>query len=463
MELNDEDLEDINNEIYEWMDTYMQSESIKMSSDNFQQQMIVDITKIFYEYWLDCDICQEDDYDEIEEIIEEFVSIYFYVCNIPEYCNRYNSTLKNVDINHINILSQQIEKIRAIPQAKQKTKEWYLTRYNLITASNIWKSLNSEAQRNSLIYEKCKPFDMKSNYGCNTESTLHWGVKYEPLSILLYEHMFNTKIEDFGIIPHNKYNFIGASPDGINCDLNNPNLYGRMIEVKNIYNREITGIPKIEYWIQTQIQMETCDLDECDFIETRFKEYSENEYYEDIEHEYKGVILHFIQRTNTFQMDASSIVAIHNVNEPVYKYMPIDIATDKETIQLWVDGMKESNKNLVLFSTIYWYLDELSCVLIKRNRLWFEAALPIIKNTWDTIVKERIEGYGHRAAKKREKKEIIPKETLVETETTNNDTITTDSSNTTNKKIKNIPLTNYVCLIKLDSGNSNSIAPTILL
>ena len=46
-----------------------------------------------------------------------------------------------------------------------------------------------------------------------------------------------------------------------------------MLEVKNIYNREIRGIPKEEYWIQMQIQMETCDLDICDFLETRFLEY----------------------------------------------------------------------------------------------------------------------------------------------------------------------------------------------
>ena len=53
-----------------------------------------------------------------------------------------------------------------------------------------------------------------------------------------------------------------------------------MVEIKNIVNREITGRPKEEYWIQTQIQMEVCDLDECDFVETRFKEYDSKEDYD---------------------------------------------------------------------------------------------------------------------------------------------------------------------------------------
>ena len=58
--------------------------------------------------------------------------------------------------------------------------------------------------------------------------------------------------------------------------------YGRMLEIKNPFSRKITGIPKFEYWIQMQIQMETCDFNECDFLETKFVEYnSEQEFIED--------------------------------------------------------------------------------------------------------------------------------------------------------------------------------------
>ena len=45
----------------------------------------------------------------------------------------------------------------------------------------------------------------------------------------------------------------------------NQGLDGRMLEVKNMYNRDINGIPKEEYWIQMQIQLETCNLECCDF------------------------------------------------------------------------------------------------------------------------------------------------------------------------------------------------------
>ena len=112
----------------------------------------------------------------------------------------------------------------------------------------------------------------------NTNTTLHWGQKYEPLSVKIYEHTYNTKVEDFGCIQHEIYTFLGASPDGINVDPTSQR-YGRMLEIKNIVNREIDGIPKKEYWIQMQLQMEVCDLDECDFLETKFTEYEDIQAY----------------------------------------------------------------------------------------------------------------------------------------------------------------------------------------
>ena len=50
---------------------------------------------------------------------------------------------------------------------------------------------------------------------------------------------------------------------------------------------------------------------------------------------------------------------------------------------------------------IYWRLDQLSCVLVLRNKLWFKKALPIIEGVWKDIEHERIHGYEHRAPKRR--------------------------------------------------------------
>jgi len=436
-ELSFNDLSNIEEDIYETMEEYMINEILTISSPNFYKKFVEDISLLYYDYFLDCGICDEDDYDEIEDIVQQLSEIYFDICDIP-LRSMFNSANDNDFEPNIEILINKITKLKEIPQAKQKSAEWNNVRNNLLTASNIWKIFSSEAQYNSFVYEKCKPMDEnKIDYmNVNTSSSLHWGVKYEPVTIMIYEDMYKTKIDEFGCIPHEKYNFIGASPDGINCDPNNKPLFGRMLEIKNIYNREITGTPKQEYWIQTQIQMETCDLDECDFVETRFKEYdNEENFYQDSQHDYRGVILYFIKRTTAINNNFNS-----SINLPVYKYMPLELEKNKNAIDKWVKETKDLCKEeYVLFNTLYWYLDEFSCVLIKRNRLWFETALPKIKEVWSVILKERVEGYEHRASKKKIKTEIV-------VETMNNN----------DKHIKNLPLSNHICLVKLSGNETNT-------
>jgi hypothetical protein len=250
---------------------------------------------------------------------------------------------------------------------------------------------------NQLIYEKCQPikvFDSplpnSSPVMVNVNTTLHWGQKYEPLSVLIYEKLYNTKVDDFGCLKHDTYMFLGASPDGINIDTSS-DRFGRMLEIKNVVNREITGIPKKEYWIQTQLQMEVCDLDECDFLETRFVEF-ENEaaFYEDTTDKKKGIIMYF-----------------HSPDgKPHYIYKIVDVI-DRKKIIAWEDETMEQNeKTRVWIKTIYWKLEEMSCVLIQRNKTWFQTNIGQIEKVWRIIEEERITGYEHRAPKRREKKDV---------------------------------------------------------
>ena len=70
---------------------------------------------------------------------------------------------------------------------------------------------------------------------------------------------------------------------------------------------------------------------------------------------------------------------------------------------------------------IYWKLDEISCILVPRNKLWFNSVVHDIKNIWEIILYERIHGYEHRKPKKRKKKNkknilVIKTETLQSTQ-----------------------------------------------
>ena len=286
-------------------------------------------------------------------------------------------------------ITQQINNLRSIPQPQQRTEEWYLFRHNILTASNLWKIFNTESTYNSFIYEKCKPYSQGEKYGFI--SSLNWGKIFEPVSISIYEEKYNTKIEDFGCIINKNIPYLGASPDGINVNIDS-NLYGRMLEVKNIVNREINGIPKEDYWIQMQLQLECCDLEYCDFLETRFKEYEdEDDFYnkDSNDYEYKGIIISFTKD-----------------NETENKYLPINFDINRENIKNWkTDTINEMLLlGYQLKKEYYWYLDEFSCVVIKRNRLWIDKAKEQIKEVWDIIQKEKKEGYEHRNTKKKQNK-----------------------------------------------------------
>jgi putative phage-type endonuclease len=386
------------------MDIYIEENPTAVSEPDFHECFVDSIKELFFIQFEEQIYFNEDIEDDMNDILDDAFNIYFE----SFYQGRTSNNIENEEIvetvfqnNNINTLNQiKIEYLRTLPQPVQRTPAWYLFRHNLITASNAYKAFESQSTVNQLIFEKCQPLKMNDDKFSmvNVNSTFHWGQKYEPLSVLLYEHIYNTKIEDFGCIQHNTYNFLGASPDGINIDKNS-NLYGRMLEIKNIVNREITGIPKKEYWIQTQLQMEVCDLDECDFLETKFTEYENfKEFCNDgqektLKDEFKGIIMYFSTKEG----------------RPFYIYKPLQI-TDYTEIDIWEEQMIEKYEseehNMLWIKNHYWKLEKLSCVLILRNRKWFQDNIVQLEKVWNIILKERETGYEHRAPVKRVKKEL---------------------------------------------------------
>ena len=91
--------------------------------------------------------------------------------------------------------------------------------------------------------------------------------------------------------------------------------------------------------------------------------------------------------------------------------MPLTIDLNPETVNDWINSIRlEKESEYTLFNTIYWGLDEISCVLIQRNRLWFQSVFPKIQTVWNIIQNERVSGYAHRCAKKKVHKTEITEE-----------------------------------------------------
>jgi len=323
-------------------------------------------------------------YPNINEFpIQEWLSLLF---PIPRHLGfTIDKCLYSRDIKHI------VNNLLLTKNNNQGTQEWHNIRGTMLTASNAYKALGSQCSKNSLIYEKCVITPPTYTGQC---ASFEWGHKYEPASVALYEYLFNTEISHLGCIPHNKYSFIGASPDGINTDPNS-NMFGRLIEIKNVVSREITGHPLIEYWVQMQIQMEVCDLDFCDFIETKYYEYQTfNDFLVDTENDEDDIMT---------SVEGSLKGVIISLRDG-YRAMPIMHINKKD----WYNYHNLLIENLGndWITTIYYRLDDWSCVLVPRNEQWFNnAAVPALTDIWNIIQKEKNDGsFTLRAPKKRELK-----------------------------------------------------------
>ena len=461
-DINPDDLvyckEEFTEYILELMDEYITKNPKAVTEPDFHENFIgnvQDLVNVQFSHGL-----WENERFEMDEAIEE-TSHLFYESIMPERSQEESIIVNQLTPQKIKKLQKHIEYLQSIPQPEQRTKEWYEFRHTLITASAAYKAFESEATKNQLIWEKCQPLmitespsldkhitlDMSDSNNCNSKTILftpnvssfapsfvpsfvqvnvntpmHWGQKYEPVSVMIYEDMYNTKVGEFGCIPHAKYKFLGASPDGINIDPTNER-FGRMLEIKNIVNREIDGIPKTEYWIQMQLQMEVCGLDECDFLETKFTEYESGE-------EYWAHTCNNdnVNNDNDVKQENRIGIIMYFTNPHKYEYCPLDIATNKELFGKWEEEKMEENKDKLWIKNCYWRADIVSCVLVERNRRWFEDNIAELEYVWRIVERERVTGYEHRAPNRR----------------------TSSFSNKSKKNVTGSPLQNSGCLLKIN-------------
>lgn len=413
--------------VFHLMDEYLNEHSCALADHD---TLLEDIKEMFYvqleDHLLENDYLEED----LDDLLESALDIYlttFHDCPLslqddkdadseescdesqPEQTHE-SQEEQDDEENKRAIILAKIERLRQLPQPAQRTREWYEFRWNLITASNAWKAFESQSAINQLIYEKCQPlkdFEASVNEppkAVNVTTTLHWGQKYEPLSVMYYEHTYQSKVEDFGCLQHPMHTFLGASPDGVVIE-SNTGRFGRMLEIKNIVNREITGIPKKEYWVQMQLQMEVCDLDDCDFLETKFEEYPDYAtYLEDYDLDLPYT------RTRDGKLKGMIVYFHTSTGSPHYEYMPLDL-TNAENINAWKEATMAKYEappfNYMFMKFLYWKLEKVSCVLVQRSRDWFKKHVGQLAKVWKTIEEERVSGYEHRAPVRRAKRDPI--------------------------------------------------------
>lgn len=209
---------------------------------------------------------------------------------------------------------------------EQRTPEWYSIKHIKLSASEIASILDCNIYQTShdLLIKKIKPYNEVDQ--SLIQSSLSWGIKFEPIAEKFYEFLTNETLHKIGLVIHPLYDFIGASPDGLL-------MTGKLVELKCPYTRYIDGSVPIYYWIQMQIQMEVCNIDKCDYLDCKFHEYINKESYES------------------------------------------DINIDKNHKGIYI------NNNI----TIYWRIDKFLLKTIDRDKEWFEKNVNKISAFYDKM------------------------------------------------------------------------------
>ena len=308
---------DLQEEVIYWAKEYIQENPLILAKTNYLEEIINAIYNVVQHHWQEFGIFDSWSEEEALSFIryhtkENTPKRYYARSSFPhnDYVDDYDSSCTNTNTpsspnshtqqesqpqqpqdqsqHHIQQAQKRVRELQEIDKQnpKQGTKEWLNQRHNMITASSVSKLFNSQAQYQSIIKEKSAP-NLKQEYeqdNTRGPAPLVWGHKYEPISVQIYEDLTNETVLSLGCLPHAQYPYLGASPDGIISPFqekeDSGKRAGRLLEIKNPISRTIDGIPSETYWIQQQIQMEVCDMDGCDFLETQFKEMDEQSFYE---------------------------------------------------------------------------------------------------------------------------------------------------------------------------------------
>jgi len=321
-------------------------------------------------------------------------SITYYIDGVvPKVVEEF---IKNTEIKYKSQENklETFMKLKQLQLPEQRSKEWYEIREGIVTASSLADALGKGhfQTRDELLFDKSR----KDKKPFVSHWIMEWGVKYEDVAIQFYESITGAKIMDFGLVPHPKLKVFGASPDGI-CDETSPPKYiGRMLEIKCPPKRVFTKEVPEHYWMQMQGQLETCDLDECDFLQVKITEYNTiDEYIQDTfmidDKIVEGMNEHNLPKGSTLTF--TSLINDQRIYE--YKYCPLYQSTQQ--IMEWAEKTtyeyKQTNpEKQYKVSQEFWKIERYECTLVLRDRNWWLDTVPNIINFWSEVVYYRQHG-----------------------------------------------------------------------
>lgn len=297
--------------------------------------------------------------------------------------------------NQINPL---VEQLVNSTQIKQRTEQWFLSRRSAITASEISNALTQSINTCKSYIELINPsFNIKPGGTCGYSSTKFaksttrikkfitdkafpdnisnisnkftlWGERFEPIASGIYAQMNHTDVYDLGLIPHPKYEFLAASPDGITSN-------ARLIEIKCPRNRDVEGPIPLYYYHQMLLQLECTGCEECDFVDCEFIEYIDSDEWMTDGSKYA--------ETHTDEKFITFGLLLEYKSDRIYPPWNLYKISD---IFEWYDKNKDED-----YKPVFYKLEKMRIQNIKRDPQWLIDNISDLQNVWNRILQTRTE------------------------------------------------------------------------
>lgn len=267
-----------------------------------------------------------------------------------------------------------VERLMELPQIPQRTQEWYAQSKTVLTASEFATILGTPRAVGQLALQKAAPAPTEPpappRLACSTPemSAMDWGVRFEPVVKQILTSMWGAEIVELGRLVHPTDKRLAASPDGAILNATDPARTGRLVEIKCPIRREVTGQIPFEYWCQMQIQMEVCDVDECEYVEVKI-----NSGYKD-----KAMCPDSEKAGTQRHLFAGTVWLLQEPNTLELKYAYTDLELKDLERESW---------NVA--ETVPWNLDGIFIQVVARDRAWFTGTESARAAFWEKVAEAR--------------------------------------------------------------------------
>ena len=132
---NEDEINDLQTTIQELIENYLDINLIHMSNPYFHENMVDSITDLVYKDLVYADIYEEqeettDEYLDLHDLVEENINNYFTFHRVPMRSNSITIEENYIDPDRIEKIKEKIDHLQELEQPEQKSREWYVYRYN---------------------------------------------------------------------------------------------------------------------------------------------------------------------------------------------------------------------------------------------------------------------------------------------------------------------------------------------